>query len=54
MIVCINPRHQDFDENIHVMQFAEMASEVHLIHLTTAFNVDFKISEINLKITGLG
>ena len=31
MIVCINPRHQDFDENIHVMQFAEMASEVHLI-----------------------
>ena len=28
MIVCINPRQQDFDENIHVMQFAEMASEV--------------------------
>ena len=30
MIVCINPRVQDFDENVHVMQFAEMASEVHI------------------------
>ena len=28
MIVCINPRQQDFDENVNVMQFAEMASEV--------------------------
>ena len=32
MIVCINPQYQDFDENIQVMQFAEMASEVHLIY----------------------
>ena len=30
MIVCINPQRQDFDENIHVMQFAEMAAEVHI------------------------
>ena len=28
MIVCINPSPQDFDENVCVMQFAEMASEV--------------------------
>ena len=30
MIVCINPQRQAFDENIHVMQFAEMAAEVHI------------------------
>ena len=30
MIVCINPQKQDFDENVHVMQFAEMAAEVHI------------------------
>jgi len=30
MIVCVNPREQDFDENINVMQFAEMAAEVHI------------------------
>ena len=30
MIVCVNPRQADFDENVNVMQFAEMASEVHI------------------------
>lgn len=30
MIVCINPQKQDFDENANVMQFAEMAAEVHI------------------------
>ena len=30
MIVCVNPRPGDFDENINVMQFAEMAAEVHI------------------------
>ena len=33
MIVCINPRQPDFDENVHVMQFAEMASEVNSFSL---------------------
>ena len=30
MVVCVNPRQADFDENVNVMQFAEMASEVHI------------------------
>ena len=30
MIVCINPQKQDYDENVNVMQFAEMAAEVHI------------------------
>ncbi|XP_065646360.1 kinesin-like protein KIF23 isoform X3 [Hydra vulgaris] len=28
MIVCLNPRSEDFDESIHVMKFAEMTQEV--------------------------
>lgn len=30
MVVCVNPRAQDFDENVNVMQFAEMAAEVQI------------------------
>ena len=35
MIVCVNPQQEDFDENVHVMQFAEMASEVIITFLST-------------------
>ncbi|XP_068617658.1 kinesin-like protein KIF23 [Battus philenor] len=28
MVVCVNPRAEDYDENIQVMRFAEMAAEV--------------------------
>lgn len=28
MIVCLNPRNEDFDESLHVMRFAEMTQEV--------------------------
>uniref|UniRef100_A0AC35UBK0 Kinesin-like protein n=1 Tax=Rhabditophanes sp. KR3021 TaxID=114890 RepID=A0AC35UBK0_9BILA len=30
MIVCINPREEDFEENIHVLGFAEVSQEVEL------------------------
>ena len=39
MIVCVNPQAEDFDENVHVMQFAEMASEVIITFLTKFFNI---------------
>ena len=39
MIVCVNPQQEDFDENVHVMKFAEMASEVILTCLSTFFNI---------------
>ena len=39
MIVCVNPQPEDFDENVHVMQFAEMASEVIITFLTKLFNI---------------
>jgi len=39
MIVCVNPQPEDFDENVHVMQFAEMASEVIITFLSTFFNI---------------
>ena len=39
MIVCVNPQPEDFDENVHVMQFAEMASEVIITFLPTFFNI---------------
>ena len=28
MVVCINPNMEEFDENVHVMQFAETARQV--------------------------
>ena len=39
MIVCVNPQPEDFDENVHVMQFAEMASEVIITFVSTCFNI---------------
>ena len=39
MIVCVNPQPEDFDENVHVMKFAEMASEVIITCLSTFFNI---------------
>ena len=39
MIVCVNPQPEDFDENVHVMQFAEMASEVIITFVSTFFNI---------------
>ena len=37
MIVCVNPQQEDFDENVHVMRFAEMASEVIITFVSTFF-----------------
>uniref|UniRef100_A0A1A9V680 Kinesin-like protein n=1 Tax=Glossina austeni TaxID=7395 RepID=A0A1A9V680_GLOAU len=34
MIVCINPRAEDYDENVQVMKFAEMAQEVQIVRAT--------------------
>ncbi|XP_016991763.1 kinesin-like protein KIF23 [Drosophila rhopaloa] len=34
MIVCINPRVEDYDENIQVMKFAEMTQEVQIARAT--------------------
>lgn len=34
VIVCINPRTDDYDENIHVMKFAEMSQEVQIANPT--------------------
>uniref|UniRef100_A0A1B0G0T7 Kinesin-like protein n=1 Tax=Glossina morsitans morsitans TaxID=37546 RepID=A0A1B0G0T7_GLOMM len=34
MIVCINPRAEDYDENAQVMKFAEMAQEVQIVRAT--------------------
>ena len=39
MIVCVNPQQEDFDENVHVMRFAEMASEVIITFVSTFFNI---------------
>ncbi len=30
MIVCVNPRVGDFDENVNVMKFAELTQEVEI------------------------
>ncbi|XP_018056057.1 PREDICTED: kinesin-like protein KIF23 [Atta colombica] len=35
MIVCVNPRADDYDETIQVMKFAEMTQEVHITRPTT-------------------
>ena len=35
MIVCLNPRGEDFDESIHVMKFAEMTQEVKVARTET-------------------
>ncbi|GBP81704.1 Kinesin-like protein KIF23 [Eumeta japonica] len=34
MVVCVNPRAEDYDENLQVMRFAEMASEVEVARPT--------------------
>lgn len=34
MIVCINPRSEDYDESIHVMKFAEITQEVQIARHT--------------------
>lgn len=34
VIVCVNPRSDDYDENIHVMKFAEMSQEVQVVKPT--------------------
>ncbi|XP_067136439.1 kinesin-like protein KIF23 [Centruroides vittatus] len=39
MVVCINPRVDDYDEIIHVMRFAELAQEVLLARPTPLSNV---------------
>uniref|UniRef100_A0A1B6D3A1 Kinesin-like protein n=2 Tax=Clastoptera arizonana TaxID=38151 RepID=A0A1B6D3A1_9HEMI len=30
MIICVNPRTSDYDENLHVMKFAEMSQEIQI------------------------
>ena len=47
MIVCVNPQQEDFDENVHVMRFAEMASEVIITFLSTLLNI--YISKMSLS-----
>ena len=44
MIVCVNPQAEDFDENVHVMKFAEMASEVIITFLSICFNIYVNIA----------
>ncbi|KAI9580496.1 kinesin-like protein KIF23 [Glossina fuscipes] len=39
MIVCINPRAEDYDENAQVMRFAEMAQEVQIVRATPIKNI---------------
>lgn len=39
VIVCINPRTDDYDENIHVMKFAEMSQEVQIANPTPSRNI---------------
>lgn len=40
VIVCINPRTSDFDENTHVMKFAEMSQEVQVANPTPLRNIN--------------
>ncbi|KAK6642850.1 hypothetical protein RUM43_004352 [Polyplax serrata] len=35
MIVCVNPKAEDFDENLHVLKFAEMSQEIQVPRLVT-------------------
>ncbi|XP_076802728.1 kinesin-like protein KIF23 isoform X2 [Clavelina lepadiformis] len=44
MIVCLNPNVQDFDENLHVVQFAEVAQQVEV-----ARQEEYKIDRADLK-----
>ena len=46
MIVCVNPQQEDFDENVHVMRFAEMASEV-ITFVSTFFNIYVNILPVS-------
>ncbi|XP_055376504.1 kinesin-like protein KIF23 [Condylostylus longicornis] len=43
MIVCINPRAEDFDENSQVMKFAEMSQEVQITR-NTPMKTDFGLT----------
>ena len=47
MIVCVNPQPEDFDENVHVMRFAEMASEVSITFVSTFFNIYVNILPVS-------
>ncbi|XP_054288088.1 kinesin-like protein KIF23 isoform X1 [Macrosteles quadrilineatus] len=40
VIVCVNPRSDDYDENIHVMKFSEMSQEVQVVKPTPLRNID--------------
>lgn len=40
VIVCVNPRSDDYDENIQVMKFAEMSQEVQVAKPMPLRNVD--------------
>uniref|UniRef100_A0A1B6F0N8 Kinesin-like protein n=1 Tax=Cuerna arida TaxID=1464854 RepID=A0A1B6F0N8_9HEMI len=40
VIVCVNPRSDDYDENMHVMKFAEMSQEVQVVKPTPLRNID--------------
>uniref|UniRef100_H2YQY8 Kinesin-like protein n=1 Tax=Ciona savignyi TaxID=51511 RepID=H2YQY8_CIOSA len=44
MVVCLNPNMAEYDENIHVVQFAEMAQQVEV-----ARSEDFKVDTESIK-----
>jgi len=44
MVVCLNPNMNEYDENVHVMQFAETASQVEVVR-----SDDYHLDQENLK-----